>query len=266
MSNQEQQSDQIETPADETVAEDYLTSLFNGETLTEAFKEKAKVIFTAALNEKVSAMEQAILQANAEVLKEELESGMKQSLEFISESVDQYLTLASKEWLVENKLEIESGLRTEIAENFINGLKDLFENSFVEVPEEKRDLVDDLFTANRKVEESLNAQIAENMQLKAAITSRLCAEQFMNISSDLADTDVERLAKLAEGIEFDSVEQYAQKVSLLKESYFGNGVTTQSRDTEESASTSKPVVANTALMEGYVSALSRQLKLTNHKK
>lgn len=248
----------------EEVEEDYLATLFNGETLTEAFKEKATVLFTAALNEKVSVMEQAILQANAEVLREELQTGLKASLDYVAETVDEYLTYASKEWLVENKLEIESGLRTEIAENFINGLKELFENSFIEVPEEKRDIVDDLFTATQKMEASLNAQIAENVQLKSALTSQLCAEQFMNISSGLADTEVERLATLSEGLEFDSIEQYAQKVKLLKESYFG-GVVKSQPQTDES-STLKATNIGSPLMESYVNTLSRQLKLTNIKR
>ena len=259
----------------ETQSEDYLASLFNGETLSEAFKQKAQVIFTAALNERVSVIEAAILQANVEVLKEEtqkgIEVGLANGLEYITESVDSYLTEVGREWLVENKLEVESGFRTEIAENFMNGLKDLFENSFMDVPEEKRDMVDDLFNANNKIEETLNSTIKENHELKSALVNKLCEEQFVNIAEGLVQTDIERLASLSQGLEFNSIEQYAQKVQLLKESYFGNGSNSgtpvsrvQKIDSDSPVDTQNTIAS--PLMEGYVNAISRQLKLTNIKK
>lgn len=256
----------------EEQTENYMHALFNGETLSEAFREKAKTIFAAALNEKVSTMEHAIFQANLEVLQEEVtkgvEEGIAAGLSYITESVDSYLTEVGREWLVENKLEVESGFRTEIAENFMNGLKDLFENSFMEVPEEKRDIVDDLFDANNKIESSLNATIQENIQLKSALVSQLCAEQFVQIAEGLVQTDVERLANLAQGIEFNSIEEYGQKVQILKESYFGKGSTVNtpsSRFDTETPSNQSNTTAS-PLMESYVNAISRQLKLTNIKK
>ncbi len=256
----------------EEQTENYMQALFNGETLSEAFREKAKTIFAAALNEKVSTMEQAIFQANLEVLQEEItkgvEEGIAAGLSYITESVDSYLTEVSREWLVENKLEVESGFRTEIAENFINGLKDLFENSFMEVPEEKRDIVDDLFNANNEIEASLNSVIEENVHLKSALGAQLCAEQFTQIAEGLTQTDVERLANLSQGIEFNSVEQYTQKVQLLKESYFGKGSTVNTSsprfDTETTSNQSNTTAS--PLMESYVNAISRQVKLTNIKR
>jgi hypothetical protein len=143
------QGGQEEQEGQEEQTENYMQALFNGETLSEAFREKAKTIFAAALNEKVSTMEQAIFQANLEVLQEEITKGVEVGIETgISISQNLLMDISPmlvKSGLVENKLEVESGLRTEIAENFINGLKDLFENSFIEVPEEKVDIVDDLF-------------------------------------------------------------------------------------------------------------------------
>ena len=256
----------------EEQTENYMQALFNGETLSEAFREKAKTIFAAALNEKVSTMEQAIFQANLEVLQEEVtkgvEEGIAAGLSYITESVDSYLTEVSREWLVENKLEVESGFRTEIAENFMNGLKDLFENSFMEVPEEKRDIVDDLFNANNEIEASLNSVIEENVHLKSALGAQLCAEQFTQIAEGLTQTDVERLANLSQGIEFNSVQEFGQKVQILKESYFGKGSTVNtpsSRFDTETASNQSNTTAS-PLMESYVNAISRQLKLTNIKK
>ena len=256
----------------EEQTENYMQALFNGETLSEAFREKAKTIFAAALNEKVSTMEQAIFQANLEVLQEEVtkgvEEGIAAGLSYITESVDSYLTEVGREWLVENKLEVESGFRTEIAENFMNGLKDLFENSFMEVPEEKRDIVDDLFNANNQIEASLNSVIEENVHLKSALGAQLCAEQFTQIAEGLTQTDVERLANLSRGIEFNSVQEFGQKVQILKESYFGKGSTINtpsSRFDTETPSNQSNTTAS-PLMESYVNAISRQLKLTNIKK
>lgn len=256
---------------EEQVEEGYLEALFNGETLTEAFKEKAKLIFETAVNARVTLIESSILESSFEVLVEEITNGVETGIETgmiqLTEAVDGYLTYIGKEWLQENKLEVENGLRTEIAENFINGLKDLFENSFIEVPEEKVDIVDDLFEQKEAIENSLNEAIAQNIQLRSALTRQLCTEQFVNISQDLTDTQMEKLATLVEGINFESVEQYAEKVRVLKESYFGAGSSTNSFNSYDSSNTASTTNGPVSpLMEGYVNALSRQLKLTNIKK
>ncbi len=212
---------QYQTPvAQQQVQEeevDYLASLFDGEELSEDFKLKAQTIFEAAINEKVSIIEANILAAAKEVIEEQV-SAQSESL---VEHVDGYLNYVISEWMEENKVAVERGLRTEIAENFIQGLKSLFESSFIDVPQEKYNLLDDLYEANEELQTNMNTLIKENMDLKNEITARLCAEAFMEESSGLADTQVEKLAKLAEGIEFSNVDQYKQKVALLKESYFG---------------------------------------------
>jgi len=197
---------------------DYLANLFDGENLSEEFKLKATTIFEAAINEKVAIIEQHILAAAKEVIEEQVGSQQDQLVEHI----DGYLNYVISEWMEENKVAIENGLRTEIAENFINGLKSLFETSFIDVPQEKYNILDDLYEANSELQENVNGLIKENMALKNEITARLCAEAFINEAEGLADTQVERLASLAEGIEFSNVDQYRQKVALLKESYFGN--------------------------------------------
>jgi hypothetical protein len=222
-------------------SEDYLESLFDGEELSEAFMEKARTIFEAALNEKFSILEAHMVQA----AKELIEENQQAALEVVSEStqmttdtlvehLDSYLDYVISEWMNENEIAIERGLRTEIAENFIHGLKDLFESSFIDVPQEKYDILDDLYGANEELQESLNKLIRENVSLKNEVNAHLCAESFMQQAQGLADTQVEKLAKLAEGIEFESPEQYSQKVALLRESYFGNGKT-QSRGASRQA-------------------------------
>jgi hypothetical protein len=197
---------------------DYLSSLFDGEDLSEDFKEKARTIFQAAINEKVSIIEKHIIDASKEIIEEQLVAQQSN----LVEHVDNYLGYVISEWMEENKVAIERGLRTEIAENFMMGLKDLFESSFIDVPEEKYNILDDLYAANEELQENANSLIKENIHLKNEITARLCAEAFIEEATGLADTQVEKLAKLAEGIEFANVDQYRQKVSLLKESYFGS--------------------------------------------
>lgn len=195
---------------------DYLASLFDGENLSEDFKFKAKTIFEAAIAEKVELIEAHILQAASEIIEEQVVSNGHD----LVEQVDGYLDYVITEWMENNKVAVERGLRTEIAENFIMGLKNLFENSFIDVPQEKYDVIDDIFQANEELQENLNNSIKQNMQLKNEIKAHMCAEAFMEEANGLAATQVEKLAKLSEGIEFDSVDQYREKVALLRESYF----------------------------------------------
>jgi len=238
---------------------DYLTSLFDGENLSEEFKEKAKTIFEAAINEKVSIIEAHIVEASKEVIQEQLAAQQDN----LVEHVDGYLNYVITEWMEENKVAIERGLRTEIAENFIMGLKGLFESSFIDVPQEKYNVLDDLYEANEELQKSANELIKENIQLKNEITARLCAEAFLEESTGLADTQVEKLAKLAEGIEFNDVNQYRQKVSLLKESYFGTKTSSESITSssqmlsEDNGSyTSTTSTEPNPIMENIVNAIS----------
>ena len=220
---------------------DYLEALFDGEELSEAFKEKAITIFEAAINERVTFLEAHILQAAKEIIQEQQQAAFEvvqestqaakevvhestdSTAENLVEHLDSYLDYVITEWMTENKVAVERGLRTEIAENFIHGLKELFESSFIDVPNEKYDVLDDLYDANGELQENVNSLIRDNIALKNEVNAHLCAEAFMQQAQGLADTQVERLAKLAEGIEFENVNQYTQKVALLRDSYFGNG-------------------------------------------
>lgn len=238
---------------------DYLTSLFDGENLSEEFKEKAKTIFEAAINEKVSIIEAHIVEASKEVIQEQI--AVQQDK--LVEHVDGYLNYVITEWMEENKVAIERGLRTEIAENFIMGLKGLFESSFIDVPQEKYNVLDDLYEANEELQKSANELIKENIQLKNEITARLCAEAFLEQATGLADTQVEKLAKLAEGIEFNDLNQYRQKVALLKESYFGNKTgsetatsSTQMLSEDNGSYTSTSSNETNPIMENIVNAIS----------
>ena len=242
---------------------DFAEALFEGEELSDTFKQKCIAIFEAAVNEKVSIMESAMLEASRKIIEEQV----AQSVNTITEGVDKYLTYVCEEWMTENKIAVESGMKTEIVENFIYGLKDLFEISFIDVPEEKYNVVDELFEANSELEGKLNEQINENLELKNQLIAHKCAEVFVEAAKGLADTEVEKFASLAEGIEFDSVEQYAEKIAVLRESYF-NGTVAQPQgeysDTLTESATSQTI--NAPEMDAYVRMISEQLKLTNNKK
>ena len=242
---------------------DTLNALFEGSNASPEFVEKIKTIFFASLNEKVSMIEQSMVEASKEIIQEQIE----QNVGTLVEHLDEYLNYVIEEWSKENQLAIENGFRTEIAENFIRGLKELFENSFVDVPQEKYDVLDDLFTANAELEKAANEVIAENIELKNEILAHKCAESFFEQIEGLADTEVEKLAKLAENLEFDSVEQYAEKVKILKESYFGpNAKNMPTSASDETTQTNSKPTGSDPLMENYVKTISSQLKLTNPRK
>jgi hypothetical protein len=240
---------------------DFANALFEGEELSESFKKKCIAVFEAAVNEKVSMMEQAMLEASKKIIEEQV----AQSVGTITEGVDKYLTYVCEEWMNENRLAAEQGMKTEIVENFIHGLKDLFENSFIDVPDEKYNVVDELFEANSELESQLNAQINENLELKNSLIAHQCADAFVQESAGLADTEIEKLAALAEGIEFTSVDQYREKVKLLRESYF-NGSEQPVHQIDESVSSStQQLVESGSDMDYIVRTISEQVKRSNRK-
>ncbi len=244
---------------------DTLNALFESTDATPEFVEKFKVIFEAALSEKVSLIEQSIIEASKEVIQENIET----ITESLTDHMDQYLSYVVEEWMQENKLAVESGFRTEIAENFIMGLKELFENSFIDVPQEKYDVLDDLFSVNSDLETQLNHTLKENIDLKNKVLAHECAESFVELSRGLADTEVEKLAKLSENIEFNSVDQYRQKIDLLRESYFGSESSPEKLGnflTEETTNVNTKPAGADPVMDAYIHSISNQLKLTNRRK
>lgn len=232
-----------------------LNAIF-GEELSEEFKTKATSIFEAAVIARVnSEMEKVTTRLE--------EENTQQLLEFktsIVDKIDGYLNYVVEQWMEENQLAIDSGLRTEIAEDFITGLKNLFQEHYIEVPEEKFDVLEELQTTASDLETKLNEEIEKNIsasqelaQLKA---SMILAEQ----SKDLAATEVEKLKKLVEGVEFDNEDLYREKISVIRENYFPKAQKTSPEKVlvEESA------VNQTAQLDGvmskYVQALSRTVK------
>ena len=211
--------------------EDLQALIANEEGLAEGFKEKAATIFEAAVNSKVNeavAKKEAELEATIaervtaleEQYATEIEEGLNETRGELVEKIDSYLNYVVETWMEENKLAVEAGLRTEIAETFMNNLKDLFTESYIEVPESKIDLVDDLVEQVEELENQLNSQTEKNMQMSESVKSMKKEVCIREASKDLAETQVEKLRSLAESVEFDNEEDFASKIATLKESYF----------------------------------------------
>ena len=238
-------------PSSAAATAEHMDALFGGEDLSEDFRNKATTIFTAALNER------------EEVLRNELQENFDTALAEetaritgeLSEKLDDYLNYVIKEWMEENQIAIEHGLKNEISESFIADLKNLFENHNIEVPEDKFDA---LAEANEKIETletKLNEQLEANVALTKNNSDLECVKVFNEMTNDLIDTDTEKLRSLAEGIEFDSIEQYTDKLGVLKESYFNNPVESTTDTEENTLAEQAPVYGG--MINDYVKNISR---------
>ena len=210
----------VEEETEETVEEydvdEDVNALLGGEELSEEFKEKAKTIFEAAINAKVAGIKEALEAQYAEKLTEEVE----QVKEEIAERVDSYLEYVADEWYSENALVIEHGLKTEMTESFLAGMKDLFEAHYVTIPEDKYDVLESMVEKLDEMEEKLNEQIDKNISLNKRLAESVADGVLDQVSEGLAQTQKEKLASLSESVEFESEEEYREKLETLKESYF----------------------------------------------
>jgi hypothetical protein len=234
--------------------------IFDGEGLTEEFKEKIKVVFEAAVNERVNVIAEALMEEANSTLEEEVQT----IAEGLSQKLDDYLNYVVEEWMTENKLALEEGIRMDIAESFLGGLKELFETHYVSVPEGKNDILENLNSSNEQLEKELNEKIEENIMLQKALVEQQCGIVFLEATDGLTDVQIEKLASLAEGLQYDTVEQYAEKLNILKESYF-KPVSSDMRETVESLeeTTDKRILQPNDTMGVYLSAISRQAKKTS---
>jgi len=196
--------------------EEDVNALLGGEELSEEFKEKAKTIFEAALKSKVSEIKEALEVQYVEKLVEEVEL-IKEALK---ERVDSYLEYVADEWFTENELVVEQGLKSEMTESFLSGMKELFEAHYVSIPEDKYDVLESMVEKLDDMETKLNEQIEKNILLNNRLAESVADGIFDEISEGLATTQKEKLASLAESVEFESEEEYREKLEMLKESYF----------------------------------------------
>ena len=209
------EEESVEETAEYDIEED-VNALLGGEELSEEFKEKAKTIFEAAINSKVAEIKEGLEAQYQEKLAEEIEAA-KESL---AERVDSYLEYVADEWFEENALAVEAGLKTEMTESFLEGMKGLFEEHYVSIPEEKYDVLESMVEKLDDMETKLNEQIEKNITLNGRLSEATAEGIFESVSDGLASTQKEKLASLSESVEFESESQYREKLEMLKESYF----------------------------------------------
>jgi hypothetical protein len=233
-----------------------LHALINDEaTLSEEFKGKAEVIFEAAIKQKLSEEIDRLEAKYEEELTEEIESTKAD----LVEKVDSYLNYVVEQWMADNQVAIQTGLRAEIAENFMNGLKDLFQESYIEVPESKVDLVDDLAETVEELEESLNRTTQQAIVMAEELEGFQRREIVREAARGLADTQVEKLNSLVEDIDFEDEETFAQKVATVKESYFDKKETPEKIALDDSESEDEEFEVSGS-MANYISALKKTNK------
>ena len=242
---------------EEINVEEDLQALIAGEELSEEFQDKARTIFETAIKTKVVEIKEELNESYAKALVEELDT-IKTGL---TERVDSYLEYVADEWVQENQLAVEAGLKTEMTESFLEGMKSLFEEHYVTIPEEKYDVLNSMVDKLDEMENKLNEQIERNVALNSRLAESTADVIFADVAEGLADTQKEKLATLAENVEFESESDYREKLGTLKESYFPSK-TSAPKSTSENLSeeVSTEEVASeevTPRMQAYLDTLSR---------
>jgi hypothetical protein len=235
------------------VSED-VTALTDGEELSEEFKEKASVVFEAAVKSKLRSEVERIEEAKVQEVAEETNRIHTE----LTEKVDSYMNYVVEEWMKENEIAIERGLKGEIAEDFISGLKNLFTEHYIDVPDEKYDILGTQSTKIDELEAKLNEQIEKSASLKSEKDVLVRESVFAEVASDLADTEVEKFKSLAEDVDFADEDSFRSKLDTLKESYFPKATTVaESVDTPSEDGQS---FDTTGAMSAYMSAISKNVK------
>ena len=254
---------------DETIAEEETSetkydfsqdvdALVSGEELSEEFRAKAITIFEAVVTEKVNTEVKALQEAFESTLQEEVEKVKTE----LAEKVDDYLSYAAETWMKENSLQVEHGIKTEMSESFFNGLKTLFLEHNFSVPEEKFNLLDGMVGEIDEMEKKLNETVESNVSLNKRIGEFVKMEIVNECATGLAETQKEKLASLAEGVEFENEEDFRKKIETIKESYFTRKAEVAEKATEPTEEASAPLVESTVTgtMGKYVDALARWSK------
>jgi hypothetical protein len=252
---EETEEDDEEENEDGVVEEEYdieedVNALLAGEDLSEEFQEKARTIFEAALRSKVSEIKESLEEQYSNVLAEEVEE-IKTEL---AERVDSYLEYVADEWISENALAVEQGLKTEMTESFLQGMRGLFEEHYVTIPEEKYNVLESMVEKLDDMETKLNEQIEKNISLNKRLSESVADGIFEQVSEGLADTQKDKLASLSESVEFESEIEYREKLETLRESYF------PSRGVSPSARTETLSEGLDAVPESYSGSMASYLK------
>ena len=246
---EESKKEEIEINVDEDVA-----ALVDGEELSEEFKTKAATIFEAAVKSKIAKVRKQIREES----KKEQDERISSMQEEMTENMDKYLNYAAKEWMEENKLAVEHGVRNEVTESLIAGLKKLLEDHYIEVPEEKEDVFESLVVEVAELEEKLDTQTQKHMDTVKELNTYKAASIFQTVAEGMVDTDVEKFKELVEDVDYDADEQYAEKLNTIKNSYFKSDKKDEVVDNKKTAGTNNPVVdgAGDGRMDSVMKAIS----------
>ena len=233
--------------------DDDVNALLGGEDLSEDFKAKAKTIFETALKSKVAEVRALLEQQYEEKLGQEI----IEAKDALSERVDSYLEYVADEWFTENQLAVETGLKEELTESFLTGMKGLFEEHYVTIPEDKYDVVENMVDKLDEMESKLNEQIEKNIAITKSLSEATGGNILSDVSEGLSTTQKEKLASLAEGVEFESEESYKEKLTTLKESYFKAAPKRSESEVLNEEAATPDVSGN---MAAYMQALSHAAK------
>ena len=249
---EDEEDDEDEMKEEYDIEED-VNALLAGEDLSEEFQEKARTIFEAALRSKVSEIKETLEEQYSNVLAEEVEE-IKTEL---AERVDSYLEYVADEWISENALAVEQGLKTEMTESFLQGMRGLFEDHYVTIPEEKYNVLESMVEKLDDMETKLNEQIEKNISLNKRLSESVADGIFEQVSEGLADTQKDKLASLSESVEFESEIEYREKLETLKESYFpSRGVSPSARTETLSEGVDSSYESHSGSMANYLKTLS----------
>ena len=250
----EEESTETEAVDLNAAIEEDVNALLSGEDLSEEFKEKAKVIFEASINAKITDIENQLNEEYEKALNEQVEE-IKVEL---TERTDAYLEYVAQEWMEENAIAIEKGIKSEMTESFMEGMKKLFEEHYVTLPEDKYDVLENMVDKLDEMETKLNEQIERNVALNQKLGESTAQTVFNNVAEGLAVSQKEKLQTLAESVEFESEESYRGKIETLKESYFGQKKTTSTASApQELKEEAEHVEPATGTMAAYLEALGR---------
>ena len=256
-SNEEEVIEEEEETIEVNVDDD-INALIAGQELSEEFQEKARMIFETAINSKVAVIKEEMEKKYEEALQEGLEASKIE----LTERVDSYLEYVAGEWLEENSLAVEQGLKAEMSESFLTGMKSLFEEHYVSIPEDKYDVLESMVNKLDDMEEKLNEQIDKNVNLTKRLSESKSDGILSDVSEGLAVTQKDKLASLAESVEFESETDYREKLVTLRNSYFPTRqvASTQSEDSEMLSESKETVARPTGSMDNYLTALQRITK------
>ena len=249
--NQKKKMKKEDIEVEEYDMEDDVNALLGGEELSEEFKAKAKTIFEAAINSKIAEIRATIEEEHEARIAEEL----AEEKEALQERVDSYLEYVSDEWMEENTLAIEHGLKTELTESFLSGMKSLFEENYVTIPDDKYDVLESMVEKLDDMETKLNEQIEKNIDLNNRLSESVADGILDTVSDGLASTQKEKLASLAESVEFEGETEYREKLETLKESYFPGKTSTAKTETLTEGEAAPPDMVSGS-MGAYLKTLS----------